>query len=49
MVFCRETNNQGKTIRFTLSAGFPPKDVTDPTLTVTEAGFAGAAINMKTL
>jgi UBX domain-containing protein 1 len=43
----KETNSQSKSIRFTLSAGFPPKDVTDPTATVSEAGLAGAAVTMK--
>jgi hypothetical protein len=44
----RETNNQSNSsLRFTLNAGFPPKDVNDPTITVSEAGFAGAAVTMK--
>lgn len=45
--FSREIGGQGKAIRFILSAGFPPKDILDPTITVSEAGFAGAAITMK--
>ena len=33
--------------RFTLSAGFPPKDLTDPHIGLKEAGLTGAAIVQK--
>lgn len=37
----------GAAARFTLSAGFPPKDVADSGATVAEAGLLGAAITQK--
>jgi UBX domain-containing protein 1 len=33
--------------RFTLSAGFPPKELTDPTTSLRDAGLTGAAIVQK--
>ena len=33
--------------RFTLSAGFPPKDLTDPSTSLKDAGLTGAAIVQK--
>lgn len=41
-------NNQGAgTDSFTLSSGFPPKELTDPNQTLTEAGLISAAIQQK--
>jgi hypothetical protein len=32
---------------FTLNAGFPPKDVTDPDATLADAGLVGSSVTMK--
>lgn len=37
----------GAAVRFTLSAGFPPKDVTDSSANIKDAGLLGAAITQK--
>lgn len=41
-----DTNQE---ITFTLSAGFPPQDISDPQQTVTEAGLLNAMITQKTV
>lgn len=38
----------GSAVRgFTMSAGFPPQDVRDATISIAEAGLAGAAVTLK--
>lgn len=37
----------GSDAPFTLSAGFPPKDLDDPTKTIQEAGLVSASITHK--
>ncbi len=37
------------TSTFALSAGFPPKDLTDGNATIQEAGLNGAAVTVKLL
>ena len=39
--------SQGVAEAFILSAGFPPKDVTDPAQTLADAGLVGASITLK--
>ncbi len=43
----REAGNTDSSLRFTLSAGFPPKDLEDGSETVNGAGLAGASVTMK--
>jgi ribosomal protein L18 len=43
----REGGNSDRSLRFTLSAGFPPKELTDGNATVSSAGLAGASVTMK--
>ena len=39
--------SQGVSETFILNAGYPPKDVNDPTLSLTNAGLVGAAVTLK--
>jgi len=39
----------GASAAFSLSAGFPPKDITDGTATISEAGLLNAAITQKNI
>ena len=39
--------SQGVTDAFILNAGYPPKDVNDPTLDLSAAGLVGAAVTLK--
>ena len=39
--------SQGVTEAFILNAGYPPKDVNDPTHSLTTAGLVGAAVTLK--
>lgn len=45
-LFCRDG---GTGTGFTLSAGFPPKDVLDAAATVADAGLLGAAVTQKAI
>lgn len=45
----RESGAEGSDVSFTLSAGFPPKDLSDALATVADAGLQNAAVTQKTL